>query len=302
MDRWCFMLQTEQLIDKLKGKGVTFQKCTIKDAISFLNEHNYYVKVTAYKTNFHKHNGKYVGLDFMALKDLSTIDMYLRRWIISASLSVEHSLKVNILKNIQEKNIDEFSIVSEYIAKYPRIITELNNRRSTAYVKTLLGKYNHPNYPIYVFLEVIPFGEFVNFYKYYCAKYEYDGFNCTLLDNIRNIRNAAAHSNCVIHDLTNKAGFYNNYLVSRVVKLLAGVKKRTIQDRLKNKCVQDFISLLIAVDDVIKSEDLKNHCLQEIKELFDGRMVRNKDLYKSSTSLQQMYIFCKEIVHNVQPS
>ncbi|RIY27654.1 CAAX protease, partial [Bifidobacteriaceae bacterium WP022] len=79
MDRWCFMLQTEQLIDKLKGKGVTFQKCTIKDAISFLNEHNYYVKVTAYKTNFHKHNGKYVGLDFMALKDLSTIDMYLRR-------------------------------------------------------------------------------------------------------------------------------------------------------------------------------------------------------------------------------
>ena len=149
------MLETEQLIDKLKNKGVAFQECTVEDAVSFLNEHNYYVKVTAYKANFHKHNGKYVGLDFMALKDLSTIDMYLRRWIISASLSVEHSLKVNILKDIQEKNIDEFNIVSEYIAKYPRIITELDNRRSTAYVKTLLGKYNHPNYPIYVFLEVI---------------------------------------------------------------------------------------------------------------------------------------------------
>ncbi|RIY30393.1 CAAX protease, partial [Bifidobacteriaceae bacterium NR016] len=135
------MLKTEQLIDKLKSKGVAFQECTVEDAVSFLNEHNYYVKVTAYKANFHKHNGKYVGLDFMALKDLSTIDMYLRRWIISASLSVEHSLKVNILKDIQEKNIDEFNIVSEYIAKYPRIITELDNRRSTAYVKTLLGKY-----------------------------------------------------------------------------------------------------------------------------------------------------------------
>ncbi|EPI51772.1 hypothetical protein HMPREF1576_00185 [Gardnerella pickettii JCP7719] len=98
-----FMLKTEQLIDKLKNKGVTFQECTVEDAISFLNEHNYYVKVTAYKANFHKHNGKYVGLDFMALKDLSIIDMYLRRWIIGASLNVEHSLKVNILKNIQEK-------------------------------------------------------------------------------------------------------------------------------------------------------------------------------------------------------
>lgn len=293
------MLKTEQLIDKLKSKGVTFQRCTVEDAISFLNEHNYYVKVTAYKTNFHKYNGKYVGLDFMALKDLSTIDMYLRRWIISASLNVEHSLKVNILKDIQEKNIDEFSIVSEYTTKYPRIIAELDSRRFTAYVKTLLGKYTHPNYPIYVFLEVIPFGEFVNFYKYYCSKYHYGGFNYTLLDSIKNIRNAAAHSNCVIHDLTNKDGFYNSYLASRLVKLLPDVRKRTIQNRLKNNCVQDFISLLIAVDDVIKSEDLKDHCLQEIKELFDGRMISNKDLYKSSTSVQQMYDFCKEIVHNV---
>lgn len=293
------MLKTEQLIDKLKNKGVTFQECTVEDAISFLNEHNYYVKVTAYKTNFHKHNGKYVGLDFMALKDLSIIDMYLRRWVIGASLNVEHSLKVNVLKDIQEKNIDEFSIVSEYVAEYPRIVTELDNRRSTAYVKTLSGKYTHPNYPIYVFLEVIPFGEFVNFYKYYCSKYQYCGFNCTLLYSIKNIRNAAAHSNCVIHDLTNKNGLYNSYLVSRVVELLPDIKKRTIQNRLKNNCVQDFISLLIAVNDVIKSDDLKNHCLREIKELFDGRMISNKDLYKSSTSVQQMYDFCKEIVHNV---
>ena len=60
-----------------------------------------------------------------------------------------------------------------------------------------------------------------------------------------------------------------------------------------------FCIPLIAVDDVIKSEDLKDHCLQEIKELFDGRMISNKDLYKLSTSVQQMLDFCKEIVHNV---
>ncbi|RIY27655.1 CAAX protease, partial [Bifidobacteriaceae bacterium WP022] len=94
-------------------------------------------------------------------------------------------------------------------------------------------KYTHPKYPIYVFLEVIPFGEFVNFYKYYCSKYEYNEFNCTLLDSIRNIRNAAAHSNCIIHDLTNKDGFYNSYLASRLVELLPDIRKRTIQNRLK---------------------------------------------------------------------
>lgn len=162
------ILETEQLIDKLKDKCVTFNLYSEKDAIQFLNQHNYYVKLTAYKTNFSKHNNKYVGLDFMALKDLSTIDMYLKQWILNASLSVEHSLKVNLLRDIQERDIDEFNIVGNYLKKYPKILDEIKFRRETPYVKNLLAKYTHPNYPIWVYLEVIPFGEFVNFYKYYC--------------------------------------------------------------------------------------------------------------------------------------
>lgn len=109
------ILKTEQLIDKLKSKGITFKLYSEEDAIKFLNQHNYYVKLTAYKTNFSKHNNKYVGLDFMALKDLSTIDMYLKQWILNASLSVEHSFKVNLLKDIQEKGLDEFDIVANYL-------------------------------------------------------------------------------------------------------------------------------------------------------------------------------------------
>lgn len=162
------ILETKQLIDKLKDKCVTFNLYSEKDAIQFLNQHNYYVKLTAYKTNFSKHNNKYVGLDFMALKDLSTIDMYLKQWILNASLSVEHSLEVNLLRDIQERDIDEFNIVGNYLKKYPKILDEIKFRRETPYVKNLLAKYTHPNYPIWVYLEVIPFGEFVNFYKYYC--------------------------------------------------------------------------------------------------------------------------------------
>ena len=85
------ILETEQLVEKLKDKEITFNLCDEEHAIKFLNQHNYYVKLTAYKTNFSKHNNQYVGLDFMALKDLSTIDMYLKQWILNASLSVEHS-------------------------------------------------------------------------------------------------------------------------------------------------------------------------------------------------------------------
>lgn len=294
------ILETEQLVEKLKDKGITFNLCDEEHAIKFLNQHNYYVKLTAYKTNFSKHNNQYVGLDFMALKDLSTIDMYLKQWILNASLSVEHSLKVNLLKDIQERGIDEFDIVKNYLSIYPKILDEIEFRRETPYVKNLLAKYTHPDYPIWVYLEVIPFGEFVNFYKYYCNEYSCGEFSSDLLYNVRNIRNASAHNNCVIHDLVNKSGYYKNELVDILDSLLHNTRRRTIQDRLKNNSVQDFISLLIAVNIVIKSEDLKTYYLKSIKELFDGRMIRDAYLYRSSPALNQMYDFCKEVVDILQ--
>ena len=271
------ILETEQLVEKLKDKGITFNLCDDEHAIKFLNQHNYYVKLTAYKTNFSKHNNQYVGLDFMALKDLSIIDMHLKQWILNASLSVEHSLKVNLLKDIQERGIDEFDIVKNYISIYPKILGEIEFRRDTPYVKNLLAKYTHPDYPIWAYLEVIPFGEFVNFYKYYCNEYSCGEFSSDLLYNVRNIRNASAHNNCVIHDLVNKSGYYKNELVDILDSLLHNTRRRTIQDRLKNNSVQDFISLLIAVNIVIKSEDLKTYYLKSIKELFDGCLLYTSD-------------------------
>lgn len=290
------ILNSEQLIEKMKNKGITFNLCSENEAIKFLNEHNYYIKVTAYKSNFFKHNNKYVGLDFKALKDLSTIDMYLKQWILNASLSVEHSLKVNLLKDIQEKNIDEFEIVKNYLKEYPKIIDEIKYRRDTPYVKKLLTKYQHPLYPIWVFFEIIPFGEFVNFYKYYCQKYSYTGFSSNLLYNVRNIRNASAHNNCVIHDLTNKTNYFKLELVKILDKMLTDVKKSTIQDRLGNNSMQDFVSLLIAIDSIIKSQSLKKYYLNNIKNLFHIRMVRDDYLYKSSPALSQMYNFSKKII------
>lgn len=294
------ILETKQLVEKLKDKGITFNLCSEEDAIKFLNQHNYYIKLTAYKTNFSKHNNQYVGLDFMALKDLSTIDMHLKQWILNASLSVEHSLKVNLLKDIQERGIDEFNIVKNYLSIYSKRLGEIESRRKTPYVKNLLAKYTHPNYPIWVYLEVIPFGEFVNFYKYYCKEYSCGEFSSDLLYKIRDIRNASAHNNCVIHDLVNKNGFYEKELVNILSSLLPNTRRRTIQNRLKNNSVQDFISLLIAVNLVIKSQELKTYYLKSIKELFDCRIIKYTYLYKSSPALNQMYKFCKEVVDILQ--
>ncbi len=290
------VLESRQLIEKLKSKGIIFHLCSEEDAIHFLNEHNYYVKITAYKSNFSKHRGQYVGLDFMALRDLSIIDMYLKQWILSSGLSVEHALKVRLLRDIQERNLDDFKILSEYLVEFPKILDEIERRRKTPYVTKLLKKYDHPNYPVQVYFEVIPLGEFVNFYQYYCDHYGYDGFNKDLLYKVKNIRNAAAHNNCVIHDLMNRQGYYDANLVRLLSSFLPEMKPKTIQNRLKNHSVQDFASLLCAIHFVIQSDALKRNHWKSARVLFDGRMVKNKDLYKSSPALIQAYHFCKAII------
>lgn len=292
-----YILETNELIRKLRDeKGITFKFYSEEEAEEFLEKHNYYVKLTAYKTNFHKHDNKYVGLDFLALKDLSTIDMYIKKWILNASLAVEHSLKVNILKDMQERNINEFEIVSDYFHKYPRILSEIEYRRETPYTKKLLQKYNHPFYPIWVFLEVIPFGEFVNFYKYYCNINSFCDFEPGLLYNVKNVRNAAAHNNCVIYDLYDRTGYYNSNLAKKLEDILIDTRRATIQNRLRNKSVQDFASLLIAVEELIKSDELRYKNLEEIKKLFDERMIKNNYLYRSSPVIKQTYRFLKGII------
>lgn len=290
------ILRPQELINNLKDKGVVFEQYSERDAIHFLCEHNYYTKLTAYRKNFPKYNDKYVGLDFKALVDLSTIDMYLKESILKACLNIEHALKVNLLRDIQKKDINEFDIVQIYFSSYSRILDEINARRKNGYVKDLLHKYTHPNYPIWVLFEVIPFGEFVNFYRFYCERYHYNSLEYNIFYNVRDIRNAAAHNNCIIHNLADKNGFFIKSVVDHASLYIKDTKKRTVQDRLKNKSVQDFVSLLISLDTVLKSDELKKRNLKEFTELFKCRMVRNADLYKSAPALYQMYEFCNKII------
>lgn len=77
-------------------------------------------------------------------------------------------------------------------------------------------------------------------------------------------------------------GYYNSNLAKKLEDILIDTRRATIQNRLKNKSVQDFASLLIAVEELIKSDELRYKNLEEIKKLFDERMIKNNYLYRSS--------------------
>lgn len=276
----------------MKDKGIRFKKVSEKDAQHFLQEHNYYVKLSSYRFNFPKNNaGKYVGLDFFHLKDLSIIDMHLKILILKTCLNIEHALKVNLLNDITNKNLNEFDIVNNYISEFNRVLDEIERNRNKSYpsyTKNLLTKYQHPHYPIWVFLEVISFGELVKFYEFYCKTYSYNLIEYRFLYYVRDIRNASAHSNCLIHNLGKKDNTPNQNLRISLLNNL-DIGKDSLNNKLKNKSIHDFSALIESMNIVIKSDEIKEHRMTEFIEFFKNRALRNSDIYKKNTLLVSSY-------------
>lgn len=153
------------------------------DAENYLRKNNNYYNLTAYKNNFVKYQcgeliGKYIDLDFAYLKDLSIIDYRVRLVLFKMIIDIEHYLKVKILNTI-EKIPEEngYRVVNRYLEKdftdpkYPkRVHTSIQKKVTNEYYKKIFSKYDVvadtkiENIPIWEFLEIITFGELINFF------------------------------------------------------------------------------------------------------------------------------------------
>lgn len=116
-------LSIDEQITDMQGKGITFLYSSKEDAKRFLKYNTYYFKIKAYERNYDKYNatdkkGQYINLDFAYLKELSILDMYLRKTILSMALDIEHALKVQLLYDLSQNPLEDgYSIVNEYLGQ-----------------------------------------------------------------------------------------------------------------------------------------------------------------------------------------
>lgn len=73
----------QQLVCKMKNKGITFKYISEADAANYLANVNNYLRTAAYRKNYQKHNkgvnsGKYIDLDFSYLQELSTFGDFIK--------------------------------------------------------------------------------------------------------------------------------------------------------------------------------------------------------------------------------
>ena len=291
----------------MKNRGITFNEISENDAKQFLQNNNYYMKLAAYRANYDKcdtgkRQGQYKKLDFGYLKELSTIDMYLRYIVMDMCLDIEHVIKVRLIKNITNNpSEDGYDIVRKFIAQDDnlRILKNIRSHKSGEYCKDLIEKY-YPYFPVWVFVELISFGDLLYFCSFYEKIYGVQIINNKLMNTVRDVRNAAAHSNCLLNKMTEKIDStkqVNNEISSFIIGM-KNISKTSRVNNLSYKFTNSFVTVLYVYDSLM-NEIPKQKRYKEIQEFMNGRVVKNKQFFQSNSKIVGVYNLHKKVIDNL---
>ena len=312
------MLFVDEMISYLKNKNIKFNYISENDALKYLKSNNNYYNLTSYKHNFEKYMfdgrfvDKYIDLDFAYLKDLSIIDYRVRLVLFKMIINIEHYLKMKILNTIE--NIDEedgYRIVNLYLDKdfnsdkFPKKLhNSIFKKVGSEYYQKIFSKYDIDkdkkleNIPIWEFLEIITFGELVNFYEFYTKEYglREERKDVYILRDIVKLRNAVAHNSCILSDLGNKN---NNYPISyKIINFLefCDVGKEMRIKKLSNSRIKQITYTLYMFNKIVTSDGIKENVINEINDLFYNRIIYHKEYYNNNELLKSVYAYFEKII------
>ena len=300
------MLNEREQIEHLLKNGVKFEIISEKDAEKYLKRHNNYFKLTAYRKNFEKYvtgknKGKYINLDFQMLIDLSIIDMRIRKSLLNIVLDLEHYTKIKLLNKVENTTKDGYSSVEKYIQnlkpeEYNSLECELNRHIKKTYCGDLVSKYNK-EYPIWVFIEIIPFGRLIKFYKFVAENLQDKEMlnESYLLKNVRELRNACAHNNCILNNLRQgTAKPQADYGMLREISKI-GISNGALGKKMSNARIQQIVTLLYLNKKITTSEGVLKYQKEMLQEL-KNRIERNIQYYSNNTLIKSNLNFLNRII------
>lgn len=167
--------------------------------------------------------------------------------------------------------------------------------------QSLLWRY-HKKYDgcfsVWAFLEIISFGTFIDFYRFsgshllnkeIAAKYY-------LLRMIKELRNAAAHSNCLIHNMGIKDSRYRaDYGMLRALNRISRARK---DNQLKNERTRQITTLLYAHTVFVNSAGVRKATGKNLRSL-TTRLVRHPEYFRSGNNVVEGFAFFKAAVDNL---
>lgn len=310
------MMKISDMVSYLKNKNIKFECCSEQAAETYLKENNNYYNVTSYKNNFVIYQcgefaGKYIDLDFAYLKDLSIIDYRTRLVLFKMIIDIEHYLKIRILNTIEEiLDEDGYKIVNLYLERdfndkeHPkRVHDSIRKKVSNEYYQKIFSKYDLDkdtkieNIPIWEFLEIITFGELINFFDFFTKYYILDDNKYIfILREVNKLRNAVAHNSCVLCDLDKKDN--NHRADTLVINYLkdCGIGRDNRNTKLSNSRIRQITYTLYMFNIIVSSEGVKNNVKHDITKLFYGRIISNSKYYNNNGLLKSIYNYFDKII------
>jgi hypothetical protein len=312
------MLKIEKMVPYLKSKNIKFEIISEYNAKKYLRDNNNYYNVTSYKHNFERYmvNGvfvdKYIDLDFAYLKDLAIIDHRVRLLFFKMIIDIEHYLKIRILNLIENIDVEDgYKIVNLYLEndfndeKFPKKIhNSIFKKVGSDYYQKIFSKYDIDkdkkleNIPIWEFLEIITFGELVNFYDFFSKKYclKKETKNIFILREIVKLRNAVAHNSCLLCYLDKKDNKYSpDYKIVNYLNL-CGVGKESRDNKLSNSRIKQMTCTLYMFNEIVTSDGIKRNVIEDLNELFYDRIILHKEYYNNNELLKSIYSYFDKII------
>lgn len=295
-------LTPEEQVEHMKGQGITFEHYSEEKAIRYLKENNNYFKLRAYRKNYNKDgNGKYIGLDFAYLRDIAIIDMRIRYELLEMCLDIEHMARVNLIKKVVESSDEDgYSVIADYQRERPDKYQQVLQRASNSiYCSDLQTKYDS-KMPVWAFVEMLQFSNMCDFYKFVGKRLKDKEMlkEYYMFQEIRQLRNACAHSNCVLNDLGASHNPKHKADLAMTKALSEVVTRDVSRRKLSNDRIRQITTLLYLYSRYIKSSGLKRYHFGQLHEVFFRRFEEKAGYYDSCDKISSTFAFFQKVIDN----
>lgn len=222
------------------------------------------------------------------------------------TLDIEHILKTKLVRECANNHREDGKeIVKDFLDSNERIKHSIDLKKNTSYCSNLIYKYES-DFAIWNIVEVLTFGDFIKLYEAYYRKYPSTWSYTDLLFSVKSLRNAAAHSNCIINTLKNpytnttkssySQGIEPNYRLTRFMGRIAGIGSSSKTVKLTNPVIHDFVAMLYLFYQISFSEKMKENSYRDLQKLLNTRIIRKKEYFSKNNHITSSYEFIRQIV------
>lgn len=305
--------------------GITFNRFSETDAAAYFSNRNNFLRTASYRKNYPKHTsganvGKYIGLDFLSLVELSTLDMHLRRILLRMCIDVEHALKVRLVADVENDPAqDGYQIVEDFLNNNASVLYNIENKIDAIFTGDLISKYfticqvfqarsAQPqrlkqqivayDCPVWVLVEIISFGDFIKLAEFYYAGISNNLYDRSIINPVRSLRNACAHNNCLLNSLNSSSTTAPSAAVSQFVAGL-GLSRSSSKRNLSTRPILEIVCLLYEYTNAV-SDKVRNAGLSELSNFLSHRAIEKKNLLIQNPLLVSRYNYLKAVVDHIK--